>query len=271
MSKNGQEIKEKVKAAYTKAINHETSPCCTTSCEPHTQVIGYSSDELKDIPKDSVENSFGCGNPLAFADLKEGDVVLDIGSGAGIDTFIASKKVGEKGKIYGLDMTPKMIEKAKENASKAGITNVEYILGEADHIPLKEGIVDLVISNCVINLAPDKEKVFKEIYRVLKPGGKIMVSDILSEDLPEEILENDSFYSSCVAGAISEEQYLDAISKAGFKEIKIPSKSVYDEKALSMFIDSDLTKNNNASQLFDKYKDQMVGKIASAKIEAVKP
>ena len=270
MSTNEKVIKEKVKEVYGNAISQKKGSCCTSASQSNVQFIGYQADTLKNIPKDSVENSFGCGNPLAFAEVKEGDVVLDIGSGAGIDTFIASKSVGETGKVYGLDMTPQMIEKAKENAKQSGITNVEYVLGEADNIPLADNTVDWVISNCVINLAPDKKKVFKEIYRVLKPGGRLAVSDILADNLPSEILENDYLYASCVAGAISEEEYVNAIKEAGFQNINIPSKIVYDKENLSMVFGDCFSGEISKSDLYQKYKEQIVGKICSAKIEAVK-
>ncbi|MDH4129258.1 MAG: arsenite methyltransferase [Spirochaetota bacterium] len=270
MSNNDEKIKEKVKKAYSSAINKKKTSCCSPTENTYVNSIGYNDDEIKKLPSESVENSFGCGNPLAFALLNEGDTVLDIGSGLGIDVFIASKRVGESGRVYGLDMTPQMIERAKENANKSGYNNVEFILGDADNIPLDDGTVDLVISNCVINLTPNKEKVFKEIYRVLKPGGTIMISDILSESLPKEVLEIDFLYTSCIAGAISEKDYINAISKAGFKDIKVVSKEVYDESAISSFSKC-CSDESDKLKFIDIVIDKVSGKISSAKIQASKP
>jgi ubiquinone/menaquinone biosynthesis C-methylase UbiE len=184
--------------------------------------LGYSQKELQAIPEETM--SLGCGNPIALASLKKGETVLDLGSGAGFDCFLAAKRVGEKGKVIGIDMTPAMIEKAKTTAEKYGYSNVEFRLGEIENLPVEDNSVDVIISNCVINLSPDKEKVFQEAYRVLKPNGRLMVSDIVIEGkLPEDIRKNLDAWAGCLAGAMEKSAYLNAIKKVGFKEIRIIS------------------------------------------------
>jgi arsenite methyltransferase len=190
--------------------------------------MGYTEDELKGIPQ-GANLGLGCGNPVVLASVKEGETVLDLGSGAGIDCFLVAHRVGKSGKVIGVDMTPEMVERARENAEKGGYENVEFRLGEIEHVPAGDNTVDAVISNCVINLAPDKERVFKEAYRVLKPGGRMIISDIvLSEELPEHIRNSMKAYAGCIGGAMLKEEYVQLIEKAGFfnvdiqKEIKFP-------------------------------------------------
>ncbi|MCX6013124.1 MAG: arsenite methyltransferase [Chloroflexi bacterium] len=188
----------------------------------------YSSEELKTIPKIASEIALGCGNPTAIADLKDGEIVLDLGCGGGIDCFLAAKKVGAKGKVIGLDIKKDMISLAWKNAILSGITNVEFRLGEMESIPVDDGSIDVVISNCVINLSPNKDKVFKEIYRVLKPGGRLCVSDIVTlEDLPRHIRENLDAWAACVAGALDKDDYLSKIKTAGFDKIKVEKQVSY--------------------------------------------
>jgi SAM-dependent methyltransferase len=180
-------------------------------------MIGYSTEEMSSVP-DGANLGLGCGNPTALASLKEGERVLDLGSGAGFDCFLAAKKVGKTGKVIGVDMTPEMLEKARGNAKKGGYTNVEFRLGEIENLPVADNSVDIIISNCVINLVPDKEKAFKEIHRVLKKDGKIYLSDIvLLEDISEEIKNNEELLAGCVGGALLRDEYLDIIKKAGFE------------------------------------------------------
>lgn len=215
-----QEIKKIVKESYTKIATNETS-CCTCSCKKNDQekiakMVGYSSEELK-TPGNL---GLGCGNPTALANIQDGDTVLDLGSGAGFDCFLASKRVGDKGKVIGIDMTPKMIEKAKSNVNKYGYKNVEFKLGEIEKLPIEDNSIDVIISNCVINLSPDKSKVFKEAYRVLKKNGKMFVSDIvLLGELTKEQKNNPDLLSGCVARALQKEDYLDIVKKTGFKVI----------------------------------------------------
>jgi ubiquinone/menaquinone biosynthesis C-methylase UbiE len=190
--------------------------------------IGYSKEDLKDLPKDALMG-LGCGNPVALASLKEEETVLDLGSGGGIDIFLAAKKVGAQGKAIGIDMTEEMIKKARTTASEYGYENVEFRQGEIEKLPLEDRSVDVVISNCVINLSPDKERVFEEAYRVLKSGGRIMISDLVTEGkLPDDIKEDFDAWACCVSGALEKNQYLDTMRKAGFKDVKIVSESTYD-------------------------------------------
>jgi arsenite methyltransferase len=201
--------------------------CCQPTVEDMSKKIGYTDEDLAAVPEGS-NLGLGCGNPVALASLREGETVLDLGSGAGFDCFLASKKVGEKGKVIGVDMTPEMIDKARENAQKGGYTNVEFRLGEIEYLPLADNTVDAAISNCVINLSPDKEMVFKEIFRVLKPGGRMMISDIvLAEELPDSVKNSVRAYSGCIAGAILEEEYVELVKKAGFTTVNIQEKTSY--------------------------------------------
>jgi len=198
--------------------------CCgtvTSNAKKASLGVGYSESDLDSVPE-NANMGLGCGNPLAFASIKEGETVLDLGSGGGIDCFIAAQKAGPSGRVIGVDMTAEMIERARENAEKSGYKNVEFRLGEIEHLPVADNSVDLVISNCVINLSTDKEQVFKEISRVLKPGGRIMVSDIvLTGDLPESIMKSLDAYVSCIAGAVNKDDYLEFIKKAGLQDIKV--------------------------------------------------
>lgn len=230
-------VKKIVTDAYTELAKKGASCCC--SCNKAKNIsksIGYSEEELKIVGEANL--GLGCGNPLAFGKIKEGDVVLDLGSGAGIDSILAAQKVGSKGKVIGVDMTEEMIHKARENAEKYHITNAEFLLGEIENLPLQDNSVDTVITNCVINLTPDKAKTFSEAYRVLKPGGKIYLSDIvLLEELSEEQRNDKDLLSGCVAGALLKEDYLNKIENAGFKvrilhENKEISKEQYNGIAL---------------------------------------
>lgn len=224
-----EKIKKVVREGYAEIAKRENS-CCgpVSSCcgspdviQDSSKEIGYSEEELKAVPEGS-NLGLGCGNPVALASLKEGDTVLDLGSGAGFDCFLAAKKVGKAGKVIGVDMTPEMIDKARENAKKANYENVEFRLGEIENIPVADNSVDVVISNCVINLSPEKRRVFKEAFRVLKPGGRLMVSDIvLMKELPDFIKNSVEAYIGCISGAIIKKQYIGAIREAGFREVKV--------------------------------------------------
>ncbi|MCX6760026.1 MAG: arsenite methyltransferase [Candidatus Nealsonbacteria bacterium] len=210
-------IKKIVKDKYKEiAVSGSGCGCGCSSAKNISKSIGYSDEELKIVGEANL--GLGCGNPLAFGKIKEGDTVLDLGSGAGIDAILAAEKVGDKGKVIGVDMTKEMIEKARENAEKQNINNIEFLLGEIENLPLEDNSVDTIITNCVINLTPDKAKTFSEAYRVLKPGGKIYLSDIvLLEELSEEQRNNKELLSGCVAGALLRDDYLDKIKSAGFK------------------------------------------------------
>jgi ubiquinone/menaquinone biosynthesis C-methylase UbiE len=231
---NAEQIKTTVREHYA-ALVKSGEPCCSPSNSCNTEIIvgefanqnGYTNAQLSSIPSDAVDNSFGCGNPLMYADICEGDVVLDLGSGAGIDVLLAAKLVGTSGRVIGIDMTPEMIEKAQKNAEEADAKNVEFRLGEIESMPVEDESVDWVISNCVINLAPDKDSVFREAHRVLKPGGKLLVSDIVANHLPKWLRSTISNWANCISGALPEEQYLDSIRRAGLEEVQVFSKSPY--------------------------------------------
>lgn len=220
------DIKQIVKNKYSKIATSQ-SPCgCSCSCsnkKSASKEIGYTDEQLKAVGE--ADLSLGCGNPTAFSHIKKGDVVLDLGSGAGIDCFLAAKKVGPEGKVIGIDFTEEMIGRAKTNAVKGGYHNVDFILGDIEHLPLEDNSVDIIISNCVINLALDKQKVFSEAQRVLKPGGKMYVSDIvLLAELPPEQRSNEELIVGCVAGALLKNDYIKLIKKAGF-HVKILSEN----------------------------------------------
>lgn len=202
----------------------ETASCCcggSNVAENISKQVGYTEEDLSAVPE-GANLGLGCGNPVALASLKEGDVVLDLGSGAGFDCFLAANKVGATGRVIGVDMTPEMLDRAREHAREDNYENVEFRLGEIEHLPVADNSVDVVISNCVINLSPDKPAVFGEIFRVLKPGGRLMVSDIvLLEDLPDFVKESIDAYVGCVSGASLKDDYLKAISDAGFRDVSV--------------------------------------------------
>lgn len=274
------QIKQAVKEGYTKALT--VGSCCSTGTTPVivkkkrdylTDLVGYAPDKLDKLPDSAVQAAFGCGNPLAVAEVKPGDVVLDIGSGAGIDCLIVAEKVGPTGRVIGVDMTPAMIEKARENARRAGVTNVEFRLGDAEKMPVEDVSVDWVISNCVINLAPNKRQVFREVARVLKPGGRVSISDIvLGDDLPEEVVQNVDAMVGCVAGAVKEADYLAAMRAAGLVEVAVISRLVYTEEHMCGFLAcGDLSWSREAQPLWTQYRDRIVGNVWSARITARKP
>ena len=201
----------------------KVASCCATPQQPASKAAGYTDEQLGVIP-DGADLGLGCGNPTALASLKEGEVVLDLGSGGGIDCFLAANAVGKNGRVIGVDMTPEMLEKARENARKGNYANVDFRLGEIEHLPVADNSVDIVISNCVINLSPDKAQVFKETYRILRPGGRVMVSDIvLLKELPDAIKSSVAAYTGCIAGASRKENYLATIASAGFQDVEVIS------------------------------------------------
>ena len=222
------DIKTIVRDSYAK-IDRTSGSCGGGSCYCNSNMtvqkqsgeMGYSPDEMQQAPAGS-NLGLGCGNPTAFAFLKEGDAVLDLGSGAGFDAFLAAKKVGVTGKVIGVDMTDEMLQKARENAKNGGFTNVEFRKGDIENLPVEDNSIDMIISNCVINLAPDKAKVFKEAFRVLKQGGQLMVSDVvLTKPLPEELKNDKELLIGCVSGAILKQDYLKLMEQTGFSNIKI--------------------------------------------------
>ena len=229
------QIKKKVREGYGKIAKQET-PCCgsievccgtATTPEEISKTIGYTDEQLRSVP-DGANLGLGCGNPTALASLQAGEIVLDLGSGAGFDCFLAANKVGPTGRVIGVDMTPEMLKKAKENAKKAGYTNVEFRRGEIEKLPVEDTSVDVVISNCVINLSPDKKKVFEETFRVLKSGGRLAVSDIvLLKDLPEKIMNSVEAYVGCISGAILKDRYLQLLKDTGFIDVIVTDESSY--------------------------------------------
>jgi arsenite methyltransferase len=229
---NNEQIRQKVRERYAGIAKGCCSPanpnkepsCCGSlqdSVEKRAVDLGYSKAEISEVPQ-GANMGLGCGNPTAMASLKPGETVLDLGSGGGIDCFVAASAVGETGKVIGVDMTPDMVSKARENAQKAGVKNVEFRLGEIEHLPVEDSSVDAIISNCVINLSPEKEKVFREAYRVLKPGGRLAVSDIVATaSLPEEVRKDLSLVSACVGGAERVETIQKILEATGFQDVKV--------------------------------------------------
>jgi arsenite methyltransferase len=270
------EVKKMVREGYGKIAKKNSCSCApVSSCCGNTQAkevsknIGYTEQELSQVP-DGANLGLGCGNPTALASLHKGEIVLDLGSGAGFDCFLASSKVGKKGKVIGVDMTPEMLDKARENAEKGKYTNVEFRLGEIENLPVADNSVDVVISNCVINLSTDKKRVFQEAFRVLKPGGRFMVSDIVVlKELPQVIRNSVAGYIGCISGAILKDDYLRTIKNAGFRNV-----TVVDETSFPV----ELMLNDEEAQVFIKKTRMTPEKITeieqsilSIKVEGKKP
>jgi SAM-dependent methyltransferase len=272
-----EKIRKMVREGYAKILKKETSCCDTTqysccstpSTEEISKRIGYSEEEIESVPEGS-NLGLGCGNPVALASLKKGEIVLDLGSGGGFDCFLAANKVGKQGKVIGVDMTPEMIDKARENARKSKYENVEFRLGEIENLPIADGSVDIVISNCVINLSPNKKRVFEEAFRVLKPKGRLMISDIvLLKELPEAIRKNIQAYIGCLSGAEIKDNYLKMIEDSGFKEVKIiqenhfPAEDIANDPTAQEIIKTSKTSINE----FKKTANSVV----SVRVSALKP
>ena len=248
-----------------------TKSCCgsTDSAQTISRSIGYSEEELKAVPE-GANLGLGCGNPIALASLKEGEVVLDLGSGAGFDCFLAARQVGTTGKVIGVDMTAEMLERSRENARKGNFGNVEFRLGEIENLPVGDNQVDIIISNCVINLSPNKKRVFQEAFRVLKPGGRLMVSDIvLLKDLPGEIRNSLVAYVGCIAGATTKTEYLETIEAAGFGETKVMDEAAFPVDVLANDPTAvEISKNLKLSR--EKAAD-LASSVISIKVLAMKP
>ncbi len=270
-------IKKVVREGYAQ-IAKQSSSCCApvNSCCGSTDLaqdisksIGYTKEELKAVPE-GANLGLGCGNPVALASLGEGETVLDLGSGAGFDCFLAAGKVGENGRVIGVDMTPEMLEKARENARKGNYGNVEFRLGEIENLPAADNSVDVVISNCVINLAPDKRRVFTEAFRVLKPGGRLMISDmVLLKELPGFIKKSIEAYIGCLSGAIMRDEYIGAIKAAGFQGVSIidetsfPIEGIANDPTAKAIIE-------NLEIPSEKIKE-VASSVISIKVDGVKP
>ena len=236
------------------------------------ELVGYSPDDLAAVPADAVTYSFGCGNPLGFSGVRAGDVVLDIGSGAGMDALLAARLVGPAGKVIGLDMTPAMIAKATQNAERAGATNVEFRLGDAEQMPVADASVDWIISNCVINLAPDKRQVFGEIVRVLKPGGHVAISDIVTGELPQAVRQGLGAWAACVGGAINEDEYLETMRQVGLSDVQAIARQTYDVASVRGMIDEMASSTSLPPELVEAVcSPDVVSQIWSARITARKP
>ena len=271
------EIRKAVRDGYSRIAKQSNSccgsnsPCCdtTTMTENISTQIGYTEEDLKAVPE-GANLGLGCGNPIAMASLKEGEIVLDLGSGAGFDCFLAATKVGKSGKVIGVDMTPEMIERARENSEKGSYENVEFRLGEIENLPVADNLVDVVISNCVINLSPNKRRVFEEALRVLKPGGRLMVSDIvLLEAIPDAIRNSVAAYVGCVAGALMKDEYIGVIESVGFEDIKVLEETSFpiecmtnDPTAQAIMKDLEIT---------PEMLSNLAKSVVSVKVSATKP
>ncbi len=266
--------------------NLELGSCSSNACSPiklpadkvgdfmenYSAKLGYTEEDLKSIP-DGANLGLGCGNPTAHASIQEGETVLDLGAGGGLDCFIAADKVGKTGKVIGVDMTPQMIDRARKNARKGNYENIEFRLGEIENLPVANDSVDLIMSNCVINLSPNKDRVFNEAFRVLKPGGRIMISDIvLLKELPDVIKENNDAYAACISGAIMKDRYLGLIEEAGFQDVEIMEESKF--STVDFLLDDPILKaalEEQGRDLEDLKNLEEYITNASIKVRAIKP
>jgi arsenite methyltransferase len=277
---NEDKIKKEVREGYAKIVkgnSGDSGCCCGPSCcggassaKVISKGVGYSDDEMNAVPQES-NLGLGCGNPTALASLKPGETVVDLGSGAGFDCFLAANKVGQAGKVIGVDMTHEMIEKARENARKSGYQNVEFRLGEIENLPVADNGADIIISNCVINLVPNKSRVFAEAFRVLKPGGRVMISDIvLHKGLPDFIMNSIEAYVGCLSGAVLKTDYLAAMEKAGFRNITIMSEDAIpiEEMLNDPTVQTLIAKSGKSADFLNK---EISGSVSSIKVSAIKP
>jgi len=260
-------VKEKYGAAARQVRDTSTSACCTPAfscCDPITGNL-YGDAEKGALPAKAVQASLGCGNPTALIELKPGETVLDLGSGGGIDVLLSARRVGPSGKAYGLDMTDDMLALARENQRQAGVENVEFLKGEIENIPLPDNSVDVVISNCVINLSADKERVLREAFRVLKPGGRFAVSDVVARgEVPDAVRDSMALWVGCIAGALEENEYTAKLAKAGFTAISVEPTRIYSIEDARRFLEE-------AGIDVDAIAPQAEGKLMSAFVRATKP
>ncbi|MBI5188886.1 MAG: arsenite methyltransferase [Nitrospirae bacterium] len=272
-----EKIKEIVREGYAKIAKQDDSCCVPVNsrcgsmglAQEISKKIGYTDEELKAVPE-SANLGLGCGNPVALASLKEGETVLDLGSGAGFDCFLAANKVGKNGRVIGVDMTPGMIEKARENAKKGNYRNVEFRLGEIENLPVADNSVDIVISNCVINLSPDKRRVFEEALRVLKPSGRLIISDIvLLKELPDFVKNSIEAYIGCLSGAILKEEYIGTIKAVGFQDVRTIDETSFPIECMA--------NDPTAQAVIENFKippesvKEVISSVESIKVYGVKP
>ena len=267
------EVRDIVKQKYGEAARRVTtggSSCCGASaalegcCDPITSNL-YAPAQIGAVPEEAVLASLGCGNPTALSELHAGEIVLDLGSGGGIDVLLSARRVGPTGKAYGLDMTDDMLALARENQRKAGVSNVEFLKGEIEHIPLPDNSVDVVISNCVINLSADKDQVLREAFRVLKPGGRFAVSDVVTRgQVPDDVRKNMLLWVGCIAGALQDSEYADKLARTGFERIEMEPTRVYNIEDARAFL-------GGQGVDVDAMASQVEGKFMSSFIRAVKP
>lgn len=280
-----QERRAQVSRAYAEAVTRPASGggCCCGPTIPKgeaAKLAGYQGEDVAGLPDDAVVNAFGCGNPVAFSGVEAGQTVLDLGSGAGLDLLIAAEKVGPGGRVIGVDMTDEMLAKARANIERAGASQVEVRKGIIEELPVESGTVDWVISNCVINLSPEKPRVFAEIARVLRPGGQMLVSDIVVDELPGWAREIEAVYNSCIGGAISEAEYLDGLRAAGLTDIEVRHRLVYDAEQLNALVASEVPEAQAqgggccgvqlAPELIERGARELAGKVASVSVYARK-
>ena len=265
-------IKEIVRERYAEAARRATSggsSCCGGASaiagakDPITSNL-YETSQTLGLPVAAVQASLGCGNPTALAELKPGETVLDLGSGGGIDVLLSARRVGPAGKVYGLDMTDEMLELARKNAKDSGATNVEFLKGELEHVPLPDGVVDVIISNCVVNLSADKDRALAEAFRVLKPGGRFAVSDVVVRgEVPADVRRNVELWIGCLAGAMEEKEFEARLEKAGFTDVTITPTRIYDVEEARDFL--------SQAGLDASIAEQADGKFMSAFVKARKP
>jgi len=275
-----EETRKLVRDGYAKIAKQynsccsSTKSCCqgcqgTLSAKDISKEIGYTEEELKTAPE-GANLGLGCGNPVALASLREGETVLDLGAGAGFDCFLAANEVGPSGRVIGVDMTPEMVEKARENAERNNYQNVEFRLAEIEHLPVADDSVDVIISNCVINLSPDKGTVFREAFRVLKPGGRLMISDlVLLKELPNFLKNSARGYVGCISGAMLKEKYIETITAAGFQKTRIVDETLFPVEYIVNDLASEL--NINSPEIPSGKMNDLSNSIASLKVQAMKP